>query len=730
MNQVKKQARKFSVINCTDTNRTMKFILPMDMYSNAYIQENVIRTSYNGDYENVVYDYESFTQNFYTQNRVSNFFKLSKVNSGRIVFPQAWSRISGDYNGSQYRLRLNDGEIHITHSFFDFLKNSFGLKYYEDETRRMSGNNLKVMIIDDSMISDDLTESMCQVGKMVKVNNTDEIWGTDTLLGYHYSAWHPKVASNFTKYMDKQTGAVNFGFEAEKQDEYYRELHNAVKLAFETGFKKERDGSLGEGGFELISPVLPLFNDSIINGAIDSVKDILKASTTEKCGGHFNVSKVGVSSREILKKVKGSLPIFYSIYENRLTNSYCKAEKFATYLRSPRKYQSFYLKNNDILEFRIFPAIKSEKILRNRIELMRIVFNDLYGKTHNGVILEMAKKSTNLHKFMLNVVCGGSMDKLKEKIKKFISMSARYSIGQVTTHTIRKVEKLMDMTILEPQQIPEITTEPIEPTSTDETPTQWYTEQENEFYNSQVERMVMHSNGDVSINSSTGNGLLNYVESNGATIHFTSAEYSTIAPSNSVLYNVNTTRGNFANILTEGNITINSQEPTNEQYHAFVPSAVNREMINTFINTSVPNDISTQTSFTYNVERFLHANNMVLEGVINSSLYSSTEDAHDAIDSVIFEEGDIDMGIYISPVMNKFLQVMMFIVMSSKTSSTNLFRKDFIFKLSPSAQREFYVSYRVTDDGIHSCSFGRRWDGVRFQFIYNEFSNTLNIVTA
>ena len=755
MNQVKKQPRKFSVINCTDTNRTMKFVIPMNMYSNGYIQENVIRTSYNGDYENVVYDYESYSYQGYGVNRLSNFFKLCKIQSGRLVFPQAWSRIGGDYNGSQYRLRLNDGEIHITSSFFDFLKNSFGLKYYEDDTRRMSGNKVKVMIIDDSMISDDLTESMCQVGKMVKVDNADEIWGTETLLGYHYSAWHPKVASNFTKYMDNQIGAVNFGFEAEKQDEYYRELHNAVKLAFETGFKKERDGSLGEGGFELISPVLPLFNDSIINNAIDSVKDILKASTTEKCGGHFNVSKVGVSSREILKKVKGSLPIFYSIYENRLTNSYCKAEKFATYLRSPRKYQSFYLKNDSILEFRIFPAIKSEKILRNRIELMRIVFNDLYGKTHNGVILEMAKKNTKLHKFMLNVVCGGDMDKFKEKIKKFIVMAVRYNIGKVTTHTIKKVEKLMDMVILEPQQVQvsnePTETEPISITST-EPQTYWYTNEFNRYVSTNNPSLVINGNCDVVIVSTAGSGLTNYVVSYDTTISSdnevtgesteninedstldsaVNAAYNNSAhPVLDVRYPISNIRLSFAEMLSDGNVTINSCQPTRERYNSHVPSVVNREMLNTFINTSVPNDISTQTSFTYNVERFLHVNNMVLEGSIHSSTYSSTEDAHNAIDSVVFEEGDIDMAVYSPNTMNKFLQVMMFLVISSSISSTNLFRKDFVFRLSNSVLTENYVSYRVTDDGVHSCSFGRRWDGVRFQFIYNEFSGTLNILTA
>lgn len=730
MNQVKKQARKFSVINCTETGRAMKFILPLDKYSNKYIQDNVVRTGYDSDDDNLIYDYESFHMSAWGSSRVSSFFKLAKMNGGRIIFPQAYHRLTSTDLGSEFRLKLHDVEIQISASLFDLLKNSFGFKYYEDETRQRRSTNLKVMVMDDSMISDDLTESLCQVGKMVKISNPDEIWGTETLLGYHYSAWHPKIQSNFTKFMDAQNGAVNFGFEAEKQDETYRDMHNAVKLAFETGFKKERDGSLGEGGFELISPVLPLFNDSVVDGAIDSVKDILKAQTSDRCGGHFNISKNGVPSREILKKVKGSLPIFYSIYENRLTNSYCKAEKFATYLRSPRKYQSFYIKSDSILEFRIFPAIKNETILRNRIQLMRIIFNDLYGKTHNGVIVEMAKKNTAIHNFMLNVVCNGDMDKFKSKIKKFIVMASRYNIGQVTANTIKKVEKLMDMQILEPQQV-QVSNESteIEPITSTETQTYWYTNEFNRFTAQFNDGSTYNMNSGEITNT---DGILRYVESCGTTIEYSNNGMVEQSNNNEIEVPQTYIDTIAKNMLQE--VNVNGENPSSlAELNEMVPCTMDIDLMSDIRRTTL---LGIQSSDTHhaNVMNLARANGYTMVP-LNNQVYSSTEDAHEAMDAieVNYQNADgelINMNEYMPNTMNKFLKLFIIMYATSKLSNTYLIRNDFefTFRRGNGSGRVYYASYRTADDGTFMCAFGRRWDGCRFKFIYNENTNSLNIL--
>jgi hypothetical protein len=229
----------------------------------------------------------------------------------------------------------------------------------------------------------------------------------------------------------------------------------AMKIAYETGYKKEEDGSLGEDGFELISPILPLYNQEVISESIKPVRDFLNADSNEKCGGHFNISKNGVSSRDILKSLKGSLPILYSIYEKRMSNRFCPTKQFSTYLRRHDKYASCYLKNSNVLEIRLFPAIKNTSMLQNRIDLMRIIMGELSGKTAMGVLTELAKPTSNIHTFMLNTIFDGNIEKFVKKLRLFAKYSEQFGCGKISLACKKRVNKLMQMDVFDiPAPIP------------------------------------------------------------------------------------------------------------------------------------------------------------------------------------------------------------------------------------------------------------------------------------
>ena len=666
MNQVKKQQRKFSVL--TSTNDRQKFVLPLDTFSNMYIQKNVINTCSDFDAvsDTAIYDYEIRYVDTSSEN-YKNIFRLARMSRGRLIVPQLYNTES---SGSKFRLRLNDKEIHISNSLFDLLVSEFGLKYYIDESREFNGYHIRVVIISDDMIAEDLTESLIEVGRLVKTNQESQIWGTETMVGYHYSAWHPKIASNFTKYMDKTIGAINFGFEAEKQDYDLRDRDNAIKLAFQTGFKKERDGSLGDGGFELISPVLPLNDDAVINEVLAPVRDILDAGTTDKCGGHINVSINGQNSRDILKKVKGSLPIFYSIYEKRLGNTYCGAYPFSTYLRSPRKYQAFYLKNNDILEFRIFPAIKNNTILKNRIDLMRIVLNDLYGKTHNKVILEMAKKNSKLYNFMLNVVCGGDMDKFKSKIKSFIIMSAKYKCGVVTIPTIKKVEKMLSMTIITPTQAPVESQQDATPV-TNSVETSEYTFAQN------VERFRSESES---------------------------------------------VRHEFNQAYMNIDINLNGQSLPIETLRRYIPS----------IESSVPR-IDTPVSYSrLSFNSMLRYTMSVNGGVIGNTRtceHASTGLIELHTDRMINScEDTTESETYTSEEMNSFFKIFAMLITTARFTRTRNFLYEANFNLPVVSNSGYYMKFICNEDGTYTCTLAQIGDGCRFVYIFNEHECSINIL--
>lgn len=700
MKQVKKQPRKFSVLASTDDR--YRFVLPLDTFSNTYIQRDVLRTidtDATAPTGNVVYDYETrYVQT--TDEQLKPIVRLSRATRGRIMMPQLYTNYG---SASRYRLKLNDAEIHISSSLFDLLINEFGMKYYIDENRMQGGYQVKVILVTDDMISNDLTESLVQVGRLVKVTDENEIWGTDTLLGYHYSAWHPKIASTFTKYMDKTIGAVNFGFEAEKQDHAFRDRDNAIKLAFNTGFKKERDGSLGEGGFELISPVLPLNNDAVINEVLAPVRDILDAGTTDKCGGHFNVSIVGQTSKEILKKVKGTLPIFYSIYEKRLNNTYCGAQPFATYLRSPRKYQSFYIKSQDILEFRIFPAIKNNTILKNRIDLMRIVFNELYGKTHNKVILEMATKNSNLYKFMLNVVCNGDMDKFKTKFKSFITLSAKYKCGIVTLNTIKKVEKLMDMSIITPETAP--------------------ASQQDAVVDIAIEDMGEARTFHVDL-PMTNDDSYRQERSNDTPTGYTDVTF---------VQNVEHFRSMVSRLRDDMNlayitqdIRINGQLPTANEIANYIP----REQ-------SILAQVGTPTIFHRSLfkdmlRNVFSSNGVVVQTILEHSISNTQSEIEHTLDIIRMNAEtnvDSEQSTYTTAEMSMFLRILCMFILSARFTNTNNLIHRILFKMPLLTNRLYYCTFVRHNEGTYILSVANRHDGNRFVYEFNENNQSMNIIT-
>jgi len=169
------------------------------------------------------------------------------------------------------------------------------------------------------------------------------------------------------------------GFEVEKEDEEIKNQDSATDLFNDTGWAKEKDGSLGHGGFELISPILPLDieklileQDTIVNSLYD-VQSYINADYSTRCGGHINISKQGLTSIELLHSISGYLPLFYSIYEHRVKNTFSQVASLDSYTKLPHKYSSFYCKEEGILEIRIIPAVINVQNLLWRAELIRLI---------------------------------------------------------------------------------------------------------------------------------------------------------------------------------------------------------------------------------------------------------------------------------------------------------------------------------------------------------------------
>jgi len=178
--------------------------------------------------------------------------------------------------------------------------------------------------------------------------------------------------------------------------------------------------------------------------ACEPVKKYINGQSDSSCGGHLNVSRKGVSSRDLLKGMKGFVPIIYALYENRLTNRYCQAKKWNNYFNYRDKYTAFYLKNENICEIRLFSRVTNYTTLQWRIKLLQTLFGD-YGKNLNQFVLKMSNRDSSLYKLLNEQY---EHDKIAKKITLVDELSRRYGCGKISKSVRAKVNDRFGYTVL------------------------------------------------------------------------------------------------------------------------------------------------------------------------------------------------------------------------------------------------------------------------------------------
>jgi len=269
---------------------------------------------------------------------------------------------------------------------------------------------------------------------------SDSFYGDTTLFNYHHGINHQDKIPSFVNDDDE----FIVGIEVEKVDRRLQRDSLVYELLQNTGWKKESDGSLGDGGYELVSPKLPLLDMNRILKACEPVKKYINGQSDSSCGGHLNVSRKGVSSKDLLKGMKGFVPIIYALYENRLTNRYCQAKKWNNYFNYRDKYTAFYLKNENICEIRLFSRVTNYTTLQWRIKLLQTLFGD-YGKNLNQFVLKMSNRDSSLYKLLNEQY---EHDKIAKKITLVDELSRRYGCGKISKSVRVKVNDRFGYSVL------------------------------------------------------------------------------------------------------------------------------------------------------------------------------------------------------------------------------------------------------------------------------------------
>jgi len=256
-----------------------------------------------------------------------------------------------------------------------------GIKYFTSEVAA-ENNNFKFSF---------------RLGRFHDANESD-FYGDEKLLDYHTQ----QRRIDFSKLPQFITESDEYllGIEVEKVDYALQQEGDAWEMLSNSGWAKERDGSLGDSGYELVSPILPLFDMNRIHNASLPIRKWINGKSNDKCGGHLTISKRGLSGDELMESFKNFAPIIYSLYPNRLNNTYCKAKTWSKYFRYPEKYSAFFIKDGSQLggrvEIRLFSRITNEKTLQWRIELLQMFIKD--GGNLNQLAQKIGCQESALYK--------------------------------------------------------------------------------------------------------------------------------------------------------------------------------------------------------------------------------------------------------------------------------------------------------------------------------------------
>lgn len=141
------------------------------------------------------------------------------------------------------------------------------------------------------------------------------------------------------------------------------------------GWRCEEDWSVEA---EYITPILSLDNiDESLDWIMRTWRDIVYGDINDDCGWHIHISTININDTNtysFYKKVRLFMPLLWAIYPERATNDYCHKNLYPLDRENSRKYQdctphSYYWS----VEIRIFPWVASEKTMRFRLWLSRII---------------------------------------------------------------------------------------------------------------------------------------------------------------------------------------------------------------------------------------------------------------------------------------------------------------------------------------------------------------------
>lgn len=127
-------------------------------------------------------------------------------------------------------------------------------------------------------------------------------------------------------------------------------------------------------GYEIESKVFDLYSADLMEAVNDC--DLTSVEADARCGGHISIRDARKHGITHDKATRFIFPILAALYPTRLGNSYCC---FVGDNYKYSKYSAIKERDDQFLEYRIFPRIDDKRRLGFRLELLRLLYAALVG---------------------------------------------------------------------------------------------------------------------------------------------------------------------------------------------------------------------------------------------------------------------------------------------------------------------------------------------------------------
>jgi hypothetical protein len=243
-------------------------------------------------------------------------------------------------------------------------------------------------------------------------------WGTEVTTARYHSLSRVFRFSH-------ETPKFSIGFEIEKEDKEAYSIE-ATALYRDTEWIKEADSSLDRSiGYELVSPAFDMFSHQMEDeiSRSEDLQQLINAKSSTNCGGHINIASSEYNTKELFEGLSAFMPLLYSMYESRIDKHYSMAKEKHQYLSSDAdKYAAVFIKRN-VLEIRIFSAVKSIENLLWRQDLVRIMCKNI-NKSETDVLKMLCNQKSNLYKHLRKVY---TQAEIINKIGMFVTFSRNFN---------------------------------------------------------------------------------------------------------------------------------------------------------------------------------------------------------------------------------------------------------------------------------------------------------------